>query len=174
MLSVERNGKEFITSVYSRKSPPKGQGPLGIIITSFIEKKYSWFQAPIFGIIESLKISFITLKELIKLLFNFITFQKTNLDVVGPIGIAKITSQAVKFGNNAVLQVLGLLSLNLAVINILPFPALDGGRLAFIVYEVISRKKVSPKIERQLNLIGFAILLTLIILVSINDIIKLF
>ncbi len=173
-LVIQRNSEEFIVAVFPRKNPPPGQGPLGVVITSFVEKKYPWYQAPLFGLIESLNITITIVKELIKTLLLFLTFQKVQVEVAGPIGIAKITSAAVKFGNNAILQVLGLLSLNLAVINIFPFPALDGGRLALIVYEAISRKKVDPKIERRLNLVGFAILLSLIALVSINDIVKLF
>lgn len=173
-LTIQRNTEEYTVPIIPRKNPPPGQGPLGIIITSFVVKKYSWYQAPIFGLAESIKITVVTVKELIRTLFLFLTGQKVEVEVAGPVGIAKITSTAVKFGNNAVLQLLGLLSLNLAVINILPFPALDGGRLSLIVYEAISKKKVDAKIEKRLNLIGFAILLSLIILVTINDIIKLF
>ena len=72
----------------------------------------------------------------------------------------------------AVLQLLGLLSLNLAVVNILPFPALDGGRLAFVIYETVTKKRINVDIERRLNIAGFAILLSLIALVTLNDIIK--
>jgi len=173
-LTIKRNEEEFALPIIPRKNPPKGQGPLGIVITSFVEKKYSWYQAPVLGLAESIKTTAVIVKELTKTLFNFLTFQKTEVEVTGPVGIAKITSTAVKFGNNAVLQLLGLLSLNLAVVNILPFPALDGGRLSLIIYEAASKKKVDAKIERRLNLIGFAILLSLIILVTINDIIKIF
>lgn len=173
-LTIQRNSKEFSVLITPRKNPPKGEGPLGIVITSFIEKKYPWYQAPIFGLIESIKITVITVKELTKALFFFLSGQKTKLEITGPVGIAKITSTAVKFGHNAVIQLLGLLSLNLAIVNILPFPALDGGRLALIVYEAVSKKKVDAKIEKRLNLIGFAILLSLIILVTINDIVKIF
>lgn len=173
-LTFQRNSEEFTVLIVPRKNPPPGQGPLGVVITSFVEKKYTWYQAPLFGLVESIKITIVIIKELIKTLFLFLTFQKAQVEVAGPIGIAKITSTAVKFGKNAVLQVLGLLSLNLAVINILPFPALDGGRLGLIIYEAISKKKVDAKIEKGLNLIGFAVLLSLIILVTINDIIKIF
>lgn len=173
-LTIQRNKEEFTVPIIARKNPPKGQGPLGIVITSFITKKYSWYQAPFFGLAESVKITITIVKELAKTLFLFLSGKKVDIEVAGPVGIAKITSTAVKFGNNAILQLLGLLSLNLAVINIFPFPALDGGRLGLIIYEVVSKKKVDVKIERRLNLIGFAILLSLIILVTINDVIKLF
>lgn len=94
-------------------------------------------------------------------------------NVSGPVGIAKITSQAVALGPISVLQLVGLLSLNLAFMNILPIPALDGGRLAFLVIEAVTRKKVNPKIEKWVHSVGFAILIGLIVLVTYNDILKL-
>ena len=94
--------------------------------------------------------------------------------VSGPIGIAQITSQAVALGPISVLQLVGLLSLNLAVINILPIPALDGGRFLFIVIEIVTRRRVYPQVERWAHTIGFALLLGLILLITYNDILKLF
>lgn len=172
-LTVTRDKKQLKTSIIPRKDPPKGEGPLGIIITSFSEKKYPWYQAPFFGLIEAMKITQAIIMELLKMFFRLFTFQKIGVDVTGPIGIAQITSKAMKFGTSAVLQLLGLLSLNLAVVNILPFPSLDGGRLSLIIYEWISKKKVNPSFEKRLNLIGFVVLLSLIFLVTINDLMKL-
>lgn len=172
--TVERSDKQFKVDIIPREKPPQGEGALGVVITNFIEKKYSLLEAPFLGLIESVKITAVILKELLRALFRFLTFQKVEVEISGPVGIAKITQTAVKFGKNAVVQLLGLLSLNLAVINILPFPALDGGRLSLIVYEWLSKKRVNPKIERNLNLIGFAILLSLIVLITINDMLKIF
>lgn len=93
--------------------------------------------------------------------------------VAGPVGIAAITSQAVSLGWLSVAQLVGLLSLNLAVINILPIPALDGGRFAFIIVEAITKRRVYPKVEKWAHTIGFAVLLVLILLVTYNDILKL-
>ena len=174
-LLVEREGKKLSLELTPRKNPPKGQGPLGIVITSpFIEKKYPWYQAPFYGLIEAFNITQKIITELLKMLVQLISLQKPKVDVAGPIGIARFTGQAIKFGRNAVLELLALLSLNLAVINILPFPALDGGRFVFIVYEWITKKRVNQVLERNLNLIGFALLLTLAGLVTINDIIKIY
>ena len=69
---------------------------------------------------------------------------------------------------------LGLLSLNLAIINILPFPALDGGRLLFVVIEGITGRRIKTNLERYVHQIGMAILLFLIILVTVNDLIRIF
>ena len=93
--------------------------------------------------------------------------------VSGPVGIAEITGQAVSLGPLSVLQLMGLLSLNLAVINVLPIPALDGGRFFFLIIEAITRRRIYPHVEKWAHQIGFAILLALILLVTFNDIAKL-
>ena len=93
--------------------------------------------------------------------------------VSGPVGIASITSQAVALGPISVLQLVGLLSLNLGFMNVLPIPALDGGRLFFLIIEAVTRKRIYPAVEKWVHSIGFALLLALIVLVTFNDIVKL-
>ncbi len=171
-LEIKRNGKTFLTKIIPRINPPVGEGPLGIAITSSIEKKYPWYTAPYYGLIAASNITYKIATELGKLILGLITFQKPHVDVAGPVGIANLAGQAVKFGGNAFLQFLGLLSLNLAIINILPFPALDGGRLIFVLYEGITKKKPNKNIEKYTNLIGFIMLLSLAALITVNDIIK--
>ena len=106
-------------------------------------------------------------------LWRLATLRAPQADIAGPIGIAQVTGQAVKFGWQAVLEFASILSLNLAVLNILPIPALDGGRLAFVFLEKILGKKVRPAFEKSTHQIGMVILLGLILLVSINDILRL-
>ena len=173
-LEIKRNGKTFLTKIIPRKNPPKGEGPLGISITSSIVKKYPWYTAPYYGLIEASSITYRIASELGKLIVGLVTFQKPKVDVAGPIGIANLAGQAIKFGGNAFLQFLGLLSLNLAIINIFPFPALDGGRLVFVLYEGITKKRPNKNIEKYTNLIGFIALLSLAALITVNDIVKLF
>jgi len=172
-IKIKRANIEKIISIVPRKNPPTGQGPLGIVVTSFIEKRYPWYQAPFFGLIEAFNITIKIVSELGKTLFQLLTFKKPQIDVAGPIGIAQFTGQAIKFGRNAVLEFIALLSLNLAVLNIFPFPALDGGRLVFVIYEWITKKRVNKNLEKYLNLTGFSLLILLALLVSISDVIKL-
>jgi len=174
IFTISRGGKQQEVMVVPRANPPKDEGPLGVAVTSFAEKKYPWFKAPFFGLVESVRITAFIVNELAKIVVKLVTFQKISVDVAGPVGIFQLTSKVAKFGTNAVLQLLGLLSFNLAIINILPFPALDGGRLSFIIYEWVTKKKIRPIVEQRLNLTGFIILISLIILVTINDIIKTF
>lgn len=93
--------------------------------------------------------------------------------VSGPVGIARITREVVALGPVSVLQLAGLLSLNLALVNILPIPALDGGRFFFIIIEIVTRKRVHAGVEKWAHSVGFAFLLALIILITYNDILKL-
>lgn len=172
-FEIVRNGEVISLSVTPRKSPPEGQGSLGVLITNYMIKKYSITEAPVLGLIESVKMTKLIFVEFLKTVGKFATLQKPGADIAGPVGIAQLTSNAAKQGIDALLQMVGLLSLNLAVINILPFPALDGGRLMLVLYEMIFKRKINPEFERRLNLAGFAILISLIILITINDIVKL-
>jgi len=171
-LVVDRDGKEITIKITPRKDYPEDQGPMGIAITDFEEKIYPWYKAPFWGTYEAFKLSWVLVKGIGQTLWQLITFQPIKEKVAGPIGIAQLTGKAVKFGKMAVLELLGLLSLNLAVINILPFPALDGGRLLFVGIEATTGKKIRAKWERITHQIGMTILLALILLVTVNDVLR--
>jgi regulator of sigma E protease len=87
----------------------------------------------------------------------------------GPVGIAKIVGQTSEYGYDAVLTLVAALSVNLALFNILPLPALDGGRMVVVLIEAITRKKVPFKYYSWVNVIGFGLLILLLITVTIND-----
>ncbi len=94
-------------------------------------------------------------------------------DVSGPVGIVVIIGSIAKFGFGFILSFTALISLNLAVINLIPFPALDGGRLLFLLIEKIKGSRINPKVANMANAIGFALLILLMIVVTYHDIIKL-
>jgi regulator of sigma E protease len=93
--------------------------------------------------------------------------------VAGPVGIVGLVGEAATFGITALLTFTAIISLNLAVINMLPFPALDGGRLLFVAIEAVTQKTIPPEWAGRLNLVGFAILMLLMIAVTYNDILRL-
>ena len=155
-----------------RKEYPKDQGPMGIAISNLEERKYPWWKAPFLGTLEAFRLSGLMFLAVGDILVKLVTFQPITTEVAGPLGIVQVTGEAVKFGVMAVLQLIGLLSLNLAVVNILPFPALDGGRLLFVGIEAATGKKIKPRWERWTHQVGMAILLALIILVTINDLLR--
>ena len=92
----------------------------------------------------------------------------------GPVGIYSVVDSQAKEGLEAVLYLIAYLSINLGVINLLPFPAFDGGRILFLFIEKISRKPISKKIENTIHMIGFILIIALMIYVTFNDIIRLF
>lgn len=92
--------------------------------------------------------------------------------VAGPIGIVGMVGDAASFGITTLLTFTAIISLNLAVINLLPFPALDGGRLVFVAIEAVTKKRIPPVWAGRVNLVGFAILMLLMIAVTYNDIIR--
>ncbi|CAN5221258.1 RIP metalloprotease RseP [soil metagenome] len=169
-----RNGNIMAFNIIPRSKPPEGQGSLGIVINQIVEmKRYPWYSAPYYGLIEAATMTRTIFTELIKIPLQFLTSQKTDVEFSGPIGIAKIVGEARKYGINALLEITALLSLNLAVVNILPFPALDGGRMVFVWYEWITGKRPNQNLEKYLNLAGIIILLSLSALVTFYDIRKL-
>ena len=93
--------------------------------------------------------------------------------VAGPIGIVGLVGDAADFGMSALLTFTAMISLNLAVINMLPIPALDGGRLLFVAIEAVLRRPVNPIWMGRVNLVGFALLMLLMVVVTYNDIARL-
>lgn len=94
--------------------------------------------------------------------------------VTGPIGIAGMVGEAAEFGFTSLLIFTAFISLNLAVINLLPIPALDGGRLLFVLIEAIIRRPINPEWMGRVNFVGFALLILLMIAVTYNDIARIF
>ncbi|MBC7170522.1 site-2 protease family protein, partial [Candidatus Bipolaricaulota bacterium] len=94
--------------------------------------------------------------------------------VTGPVGIAAVLSEGVRAGPVVLLLLVAVISLNLALFNLIPFPALDGARMAFALYEIVTRRKVSPRVEMAVHAAGFAILFGLLILITFQDLRRLF
>ena len=103
------------------------------------------------------------------LFHDIIVTAKLSTDITGPVGIAILTGQVAQFGAIAVLQFMAILSVSLAVVNFLPLPALDGGRVAFLVIGKIIGRKVDHRIENMVHAVGFYLLILLIVLVTVRD-----
>lgn len=172
-LSVIRDGKNLSLSLIPRVVVPKGEGPMGVAVSDLELHVYPATVAPVEAIKINAKRSVEMFTGLADMVGKMVRLKPVGNDVAGPIGIAQVTGQAVKFGFKAVLEFMSILSLNLAVLNVLPIPALDGGRLLFIIIEKITGKKVKPAFEHSTHQIGMIILLILVVLISINDIMKL-
>ena len=167
----ETNKKIDTIKITPRVHAPAGEGAMGIAIgPNVVTQHYPWYQAPWIGLKEALSQTWQILQGLGQLLTQLAFHRQIPQGLAGPVGIAQLTGQFVQIGFNAVLGLVALLSLNLAILNVLPIPALDGGRLFFIVLEAVIGKKVSPKVEGYAHAVGMALLLALIIFITFNDV----
>lgn len=107
-------------------------------------------------------------------IIDLITGRYTLAAVSGPVGISEVIGSAARQGAISLLSIVGLISINLGVMNLLPLPALDGGRLVMILCEMVTRKKIPAKIESTINAVGLLLLLGLSALIMIKDIFGLF
>lgn len=173
-LAIKRQNNVFPVTLIPRATYPKGEGPMGIGITNIELKKYAWYEAPFFGTFEALKFSYIIASGIGMMLVDLVLHGTKPTGIAGPIGVAQLTGQAVASGFYVTLWFISLLSLNLGVINVLPIPALDGGRLFFILIELVTRKKINPKYETYAHAAGLVVLLALILLITFFDVARLF
>lgn len=120
------------------------------------------------------RLSYLTLDMLGDVVVSLVSKFTVPDGVAGPVGIAKMTYQFTQQGAMALLQFTALLSISLGVINIMPFPALDGGRFLFIIVETIIGKKPNAKWESVIHGVGFVLLMLFILLITFNDIMNLF
>lgn len=131
-----------------------------------------------YGIIEAVKYSFkqttTLIRQMYKILFYLFTGKLSLDNLSGPIGIYQIVGSAASSGIISILYLIAYLCINVAIINLIPLPAFDGGRILFLIIEKIKGSKVNPNIENMIHTIGFILLMLLMIFVSYNDIIKLF
>lgn len=122
------------------------------------------------GIQETFQLLWLIITALATMIYNLFTSAPIGQDLVGPIGVAVITGKFVELGYIYVLQFVALISLNLAVINIIPFPALDGGRLLFLFIEKVKGSPVKEQTETLIHNVGFIVLLILVGIVTVRDI----
>lgn len=161
-------------NVVPRTDPPEGEGPLGVVISQVEMKFFPVWQRPFLALKESLKETFswavAVSGGVAGMVWQLVRTRQVPKDIAGPIGIFQVTGVVARQGIFSVLQLLGILSINLAVINILPFPPLDGGKLLFIGAEAVFGRKIAPKIEKWVQNLGMILLLLLMVWITINDI----
>lgn len=142
---------------------------IGLVDSGIIS--YPWYRAPVEGFKTALNLTYRIFDALFKIIKSGFTGEKT-IDISGPVGVAIFTGRAYEMGFVYLLWFMALLSINLAIINILPIPALDGGRLLFLVIEKIRRKPNNQKIEAIVHNIGFSLLMILVVIITYKDIVR--
>ncbi len=172
-LLINRDGQKMTIKVVPT-AKDGGRATMGVAIFAAGLISYPFFPA----IWEGIRTTGIILVQIvlafIGLFRDVFAGHNVGSQFAGPVGIATITGQAARLGLSYLLQFIALLSLNLAILNILPFPALDGGRILFLAIEKVKGKPVKQEVENIIHNIGFILLIALVIFITYRDIIKLF
>lgn len=169
-FEVERDGEplEFtITPEVSEESPEK-VGVIGVLYKSPLEKDF--LGSFVYGAEQTV----FWFKEIFRLLGMLVTGQFTIDALSGPVGIYKTTEEVAKYGVFTLMSWAGMLSINLGIMNLLPLPALDGGRLMFFILEALRGKPVDRQKEGMVHFVGIMLLMLLMIVVTWNDIQRFF
>ena len=174
ILTIERGKEIFDVSLIPRVLPPEGEGPMGVALVRTAIKSYPWYQAPIQGVIATGNLTMAVIQGWGQALVNAIKGLPTGVQLMGPVGILGLFAQVGQLGVNYFLQFIAIVSIYIALFNILPIPALDGGKLLFLGIEAVRKRPVSQKIEQSITGIFFALLIALLIWVTIKDIARLF
>ena len=169
-LTVQRGDTMQTMSVTGREYPPEGEGSLGVSLVNMGIPRTSVFQS----FVKAAETTVMTLTLIVAGFYNLfsrIFVDSTVLETItGPIGIFMLARETGSIGLVYLVQLVALISLNLAVLNVVPFPALDGGRFVMVLIEKIKGSPISRKIQVAINAVGFALLLILMIAVTIQDI----
>lgn len=172
-LLIQRGQDALVFSLLAEELPNyeggKGVG-IGLVKTALVS--YPWYLAALKGVGVTCLFTWEVLKAFGNLLWNLITHQGVSADLSGPVGIAVMTGEAAALGLVYLLQFAAILSINLSVVNILPFPALDGGRILFLFFEKLRGRAVGERVEGLVHNLGFAALIALIIFVTFHDMAK--
>jgi regulator of sigma E protease len=169
-LEIIRANEVLKLAALAREDYPPGEGPMGIAMARTGTISFPWYRS----VWEGVKLTVYLLGQIIFAFYfvikNLVASGQVVGELAGPVGIFIFTGEAARLGFIYLLQFTALISLNLAVINAFPFPALDGGRALFVLIEKMKGSPVNRKIEQWIHNIGFALLLALILLITIRDV----
>ena len=170
MVIQRADSTKQAVEVTPRWKPPQGQGATGVELTfsdnTTVTESMPFWEAIPNGFVHSWEILVLFKNEVVGWFVR-----STAPQLAGPIAIAQITGEVYKAGISPLLEFMALISINLGIFNLLPFPGLDGGRLVFVFLEWIRRgKRISPQKEGLVHLIGFVALIVLILVISYFDV----
>ena len=174
IFEIKRGSSIVELNVTPRSNHPPGQGALGISLALTGVVSYPWYEAIWRGVFDMVLLTVNTAAGYYALLKSLLVHGTLIAEVSGPIGIASLTGQAARVGFNYLLQFVAMISVNLAVLNIIPFPALDGGRILLLIVDKLKGSPVHKKGEAMLNILGFYLLILLMVYVTYKDISKFF
>ncbi|TSC64449.1 MAG: regulator of sigma E protease [Parcubacteria group bacterium Gr01-1014_106] len=168
-VTVIRAGQE--KTIALTFSPPKTSGQrVGLALLDIGTVRVPWSQAPLEGIRTTGRTIWLTVHGIVQTFRDAIVSRHAPEGLAGPVGIASITGTVARRGVIPLLELVGVLSVNLALINVLPIPALDGGRLLFLALDAIGLRWFRGRPERLAHTIGFVALLILLALITVGDV----
>lgn len=173
-LIIQRGREIFDVSLTPRVSPPTGEGPMGVGLVRTAQKRYPPVEALFRGTFFTLETTYFALKGWGMAFKNLFLGLPTGIELMGPVGVFSLLSQAASQNINYFLQFVATISIYVALFNILPIPPTDGGKLVFLFVEKLRGKKVSEKLETAITSIFLLLLIVLMILTTIKDIQRIF
>lgn len=172
LVTIERSGEEQHLTVVPEDE--EGRGLIGISLDQVKMVRYSFFPAIYEGFKYSFQMLGVIILAFIHLIRDLFVGTPVGDSVGGPIMIAQMTGQVARFGFTNLMNFTALLSLNLAVLNFFPFPALDGGRAFLLLVEKLRGRPLKKEVEAWLNNVGFFLLMALVVFVTYKDILRIF
>ncbi|MDD5127529.1 MAG: M50 family metallopeptidase [Dehalococcoidales bacterium] len=171
-ITLKRSSVAREVSMVPRWRPPEGQGPIGTLSrtenTNVIRQSLPFWHAVPIGVTSLWETLVLYKNGIIGMIVG-----TTPVVMMGPVGIVQVTGEVAQSGAGPVLELAAFISIAIAITQLLPFPALDGGRILFILLEVVrGGKRVSPKLEGKIHAIGFAILFALMLAITFQDILR--
>ncbi len=173
VLSITRGNENLTKEIIPRENYPEDEGAMGISLAQTAVVSYSFLEAIKQGFEYTIQLTIFIIMAFASIIWGLVTTGKTVAEVSGPVGIAAMTQQAASMGFLTVLNFTALISVNLAIINALPLPALDGGRMLFLLVEKIKGSPLNQQWEAKANNLGFMLLMGLMVVVTFKDIAKL-
>ncbi len=168
-LEIKRGKEILILSGVLRTEFPEDQGPLGASLVRTAIVSHPWYEAIWKGLVSTYELIIVIIVALFNIIRDLVLGRQVTIDIAGPVGIAALTHQVTTLGLVYILQFAAILSINLGIINGLPIPALDGGRILFILIEKVKGSPVSQKVEHIFHTASFVFLIALMVLVTVRD-----
>lgn len=173
-ITYDENGTQHTVTVIPQEGVVPGKKAIGISMSEIGTVQLNPIYALGYGAVATYTLTKAVVVGLATFIGNIFTGHANFQDVSGPVGIAGVVGKASRLGIAYFITITAIISINLAAINVVPFPALDGGRLLVVAIEAIIRRPLKPSVINVVNMIGFCFLILLMILVTYKDIAKLF
>ncbi len=175
VFEIEREKKVLTLNVVPEliSTPEQDYFGIGVSLVRVSVVKYPWYEALWLGVKQTFLTIWLMITTLAAMIVNLFKEGEPGVALAGPIGIASLTGKFARMGFNYLLQFAAMFSINLGILNLFPFPALDGGRIVFILAEKLRGKPVSSKVEAWSHVLGFGLLITLVVVVTFKEVLQL-